>query len=119
MTTITRSVTPEEAGSNTICGYLLGVDENYQTVYLPTHLAPYVMFTVEGKRVRMNPAMNLVYVSGSSSGISSIEMDASGFWDVYTLSGQKVKRVAAGSDIQRLGLPAGIYVVNHQKVLVK
>lgn len=63
---------------------------------LPTHLASYVMFTVEGKRVRMNPAMNLVYVSGSSSGISGIEMDASGFWDVYTLSGQKVKRVAAG-----------------------
>lgn len=119
VTTITRSVTPEEAGSNTICGYLLGVDENYQTVDLPTHLAPYVMFTVEGKRVRMNPAMNLVYVSGSSSGISSIEMDASGFWDVYTLSGQKVKRVAAGSDLQRLGLPSGIYVVNHQKVLVK
>ena len=119
VTTITRSVTPEEAGSNTICGYLLGVDENYQTVDLPTHLAPYVMFTVEGKRVRMNPAMNLVYVSGSSSGISSIEMDASGFWDVYTLSGQKIKRVAAGSDIQRLGLPSGIYVVNHQKILVK
>lgn len=119
VTTITRSVTPEEAGSNTICGYLLGVDENYQTVDLPTHLASYVMFTVEGKRVRMNPAMNLVYVSGSSSGISSIEMDASGFWDVYTLSGQKVKRVAAGSDIQRLGLPSGIYVVNHQKFLVK
>lgn len=119
VTTITRSVTPEEAGSNTICGYLLGVDENYQTVDLPTHLAPYVMFTVEGKRVRMNPAMNLVYVSGSSSGISGIEMDASGFWDVYTLSGQKVKRVAAGSDLLRLGLPAGIYVVNHQKILVK
>lgn len=119
VTTITRSVTPEEAGSNTICGYLLGVDENYQTVDLPTHLASYVMFTVEGKRVRMNPAMNLVYVSGSSSGISGIEMDASGFWDVYTLSGQKIKRVAAGSDIQRLGLPSGIYVVNHQKVLVK
>lgn len=119
VTTITRSVTPEEAGSNTICGYLLGVDENYQTVDLPTHLAPYVMFTVEGNRVRMNPAMNLVYVSGSSSGISGIEMDASGFWDVYTLSGQKVKRVAAGSDLQRLGLPSGIYVVNHQKVLVK
>ncbi len=119
VTTITRSVTPEEAGSNTICGYLLGVDENYQTVDLPTHLAPYVMFTVEGKRVRMNPAMNLVYVSGSSSGISGIEMDASGFWDVYTLSGQKIKRVATGSGIQRLGLPAGIYVVNHQKVLVK
>lgn len=119
VTTITRSVTPEEAGSNTICGYLLGVDENYQTVDLPTHLASYVMFTVEGKRVRMNPAMNLVYVSGSSSGISSIEMDASGFWDVYTLSGQKVKSVAAGSDLQRLGLPAGIYVVNHHKILVK
>lgn len=119
VTTFTRSVTPEEAGSNTICGYLLGVDENYQTVDLPTHLASYVMFTVEGKRVRMNPAMNLVYVSGSSSGISGIEMDASGFWDVYTLSGQKIKRVAAGSDIQRLGLPSGIYVVNHQKVLVK
>ena len=119
VTTITRSVTPEEAGSNTICGYLLGVDENYLTVDLPTHLAPYVMFTVEGNRVRMNPAMNLVYVSGSSSGISSIEMDASGFWDVYTLSGQKVKRVAAGSDLQRLGLPSGIYVVNHQKILVK
>lgn len=119
VTTITRSVTPEEAGSNTICGYLLGVDENYQTVDLPTHLAPYVMFTVEGKRVRMNPAMNLVYVSGTSAGISHIEKDASGFWDVYTLSGQKIKRVAAGSDIQRLGLPSGIYVVNHQKVLVK
>lgn len=119
VTTITRSVTPEEAGSNTICGYLLGVDENYQTVDLPTHLAPYVMFTVEGNRVRMNPAMNLVYVSGSSSGISGIEMDASGFWDVYTLSGQKVKSVAAGSDLQRLGLPSGIYVVNHHKILVK
>ena len=30
-----------------------------------------------------------------------------------------INNVAAGSDLQRLGLPAGIYVVNHQKILVK
>lgn len=122
VTTITKTVTPEEVGSHSICGNLIAFS-GYQLVDFPTYLSPYILYYVEPidnyNGFKMEPAMQMVYVSGLSAGVSHIEMDASGFWDVYTLSGQKVKRVAAGSDIQRLGLPAGIYVVNHQKVLVK
>lgn len=124
VTSITRTMTPEQAGSHSICGYLLRVNANdYSVMDFPTYLSPYILYYVEPvgnyNGFSMKPAMQLVYVSGTSAGISHIEKDASGFWDVYTLSGQKVKSVAAGSDLQRLGLPAGIYVVNHQKVLVK
>lgn len=119
VTTITDKYTTEEVGSNTICAYLLGVTPSHTYVDFPTYLSPYILYSVDGQAYEIEPAKNIVYVSGIPSGISGIEMDASGFWDVYTLSGQKIKRVAAGSDLQRLGLPSGIYVVNHQKVLVK
>lgn len=119
VTTITKTVTPEEVGSHSICGNLMAIS-NDKLVDFPTYLSPYILYSVDGSIKRsLEPAKQLVYVSGIPSGISGIEMDASGFWDVYTLSGQKVKRVAAGSDLQRLGLPSGIYVVNHHKILVK
>lgn len=122
VTTFTKTVTPEEIGSHSICGSMMAISSS-QLVDFPTYLSPYILYYVEPidnyQGFSMKPAMQLVYVSGTSAGISHIEKDTSGFWDVYTLSGQKVKRVAAGSDLQRLGLPAGIYVVNHQKILVK
>lgn len=122
VTTFTKTVTPEEKGSHSICGCIMAISSS-QLVDFPTYLSPYILYYVEPidnyQGFSMKPAMQLVYVSGTSAGISHIKKDASGFWDVYTLSGQKVKSVAAGSDLQRLGLPAGIYVVNHQKILVK
>lgn len=122
VTTFTKTVTPEEKGSHSICGCIMAISSS-QLVDFPTYLSPYILYYVEPidnyQGFSMKPAMQLVYVSGTSAGISHIGKDASGFWDVYTLSGQKVKSVAAGSDLQRLGLPAGIYVVNHQKILVK
>lgn len=122
VTTFTKTVTPEEKGSHSICGCIMAISSS-QLVDFPTYLSPYILYYVEPidnyQGFSMKPAMQLVYVSGTSAGLSHIEKDASGFWDVYTLSGQKVKSVAAGSDLQRLGLPAGIYVVNHQKILVK
>lgn len=122
VTTITKTVTPEEVGSHSICGNLMAISSGL-LVDFPTYLSPYILYYVEPidnyQGFSMKPAMQLVYVSGTSAGLSHIEKDASGFWDVYTLSGQKVKSVAAGSDLQHLGLPAGIYVVNHQKILVK
>lgn len=122
VTTFTKTVTPEEIGSHSICGSMMAISSS-QLVDFPTYLSPYILYYVEPidnyNGFNMKPAMQLVYVSGLSAGVSHIEKDASGFWDVYTLSGQKVKSVAAGSDLQRLGLPAGIYVVNHQKILVK
>lgn len=122
VTTFTKTVTPEEIGSHSICGSMMAISSS-QLVDFPTYLSPYILYYVEPidnyQGFSMKPAMQLVYVSGTSAGISHIEKDASGFWDVYTQSGQKVKSVAAGSDLQRLGLPSGIYVVNHQKILVK
>lgn len=122
VTTFTKTVTPEEIGSHSICGSMMAISSS-QLVDFPTYLSPYILYYVEPidnyQGFSMKPAMQLVYVSGTSAGISHIEKDASGFWDVYTLSGQKVKSVAAGSDLQRLGLPSGIYVVNHHKILVK
>lgn len=122
VTTFTKTVTPEEKGSHSICGCIMAFRSS-QLVDFPTYLSPYILYLVEPvdniNGFSMKPAMQLVYVSGTSAGVSHIEKDASGFWDVYTLSGQKVKSVAAGSDLQRLGLPAGIYVVNHHKILVK
>lgn len=122
VTTFTKTVTPEEIGSHSICGSMMAISSS-QLVDFPTYLSPYILYYVEPidnyQGFSMKPAMQLVYVSGLSAGVSHIEKDASGFWDVYTLSGQKVKRVAAGSNLQRLGLPSGIYVVNHHKILVK
>lgn len=122
VTTFTKTVTPEEIGSHSICGSMMAISSS-QLVDFPTYLSPYILYYVEPidnyQGFSMKPAMQLVYVSGLSAGVSHIEKDASGFWDVYTLSGQKVKSVAAGSDLQRLGLPSGIYVVNHHKILVK
>lgn len=122
VTTFTKTVTPQEIGSHSICGSMMAISSS-QLVDFPTYLSPYILYYVEPidnyQGFSMKPAMQLVYVSGLSAGVSHIEKDASGFWDVYTLSGQKVKSVAAGSDLQRLGLPSGIYVVNHQKILVK
>lgn len=122
VTTFTKTVTPEEIGSHSICGSMMAISSS-QLVDFPTYLSPYILYYVEPidnyQGFSMKPAMQLVYVSGTSAGISHIGKDASGFWDVYTLSGQKVKSVAAGSDLQRLGLPSGIYVVNHHKILVK
>ena len=122
VTTFTKTLTPEEIGSHSICGSMMAISSS-QLVDFPTYLSPYILYYVEPidnyQGFSMKPAMQLVYVSGTSAGISHIEKDASGFWDVYTLSGQKVKSVAAGSNLQRLGLPAGIYVVNHHKILVK
>lgn len=122
VTTFTKTVTPEEIGSHSICGCIMAFSSS-QLVDFPTYLSPYILYYVEPidnyQGFSMKPAMQVVYVSGTSAGISHIEKDASGFWDVYTLSGQKVKSVAAGSNLQRLGLPFGIYVVNHQKILVK
>lgn len=122
VTTFTKKVTPEEIGSHSICGSMMAISSS-QLVDFPTYLSPYILYYVEPidnyQGFSMKPAMQLVYVSGLSAGVSHIEKDASGFWDVYTLSGQKVKSVAAGSDLQCLGLPSGIYVVNHQKILVK
>lgn len=123
VTTITKSVTPEEVGSHSICGRIMTVGSGKKWIDFPTYLSPYILYYVEPVDnyvgFSMKPGMQMVYVSGTSAGISHIEKDASGFWDVYTLSGQKVKSVAAGSNLQRLGLPSGIYVVNHQKILVK
>lgn len=122
VTTFTKTVTPEEIGSHSICGSMMAISSS-QLVDFPTYLSPYILYYVEPidnyQGFSMKPAMQLVYVSGLSAGVSHIEKDASGFWDVYTLSGQKVKSVAAGSNLQRLGLPSGIYVVNHHKILVK
>lgn len=122
VTTFTKTVTPEEIGSHSICGSMMAISSS-QLVDFPTYLSPYILYYVEPidnyQGFSMKPAMQLVYVSGTSAGLSHIEKDASGFWDVYTLSGQKVKSVAAGSDLQRLGIPSGIYVVNHHKILVK
>ena len=138
VTTITRTVTPEQMGSHSICGDLYVVDGNYNVVSFPTYLPSYILYGVDGTRYSMPGSQKLVYVSGLPAGISQVEMDASGvsgvsgFWDVYNLNGQKVARISAGSvgstgsaasaysaELQRLGLPAGIYIVNHQKIFVK
>lgn len=141
VTTITRTVTPEQMGSHSICGDLYAVDANYHLTSLPTYLPFYILYGVDGTRYQMPGSQKLVYVSGLPAGISQVEMDASGvsgvsgFWDVYNLNGQKVARISAGSvgsagsagsaasaysaELQRLGLPAGIYIVNHQKIFVK
>ena len=117
------------------------MDANYHLTSLPTYLPSYILYGVDGTRYQMPGSQKLVYVSGLPAGISQVEMDASGvsgvsgFWDVYNLNGQKVARISAGSvgsagsagstgsaysaELQRLGLPAGIYIVNHQKIFVK
>lgn len=82
VTTFTKTVTPEEIGSHSICGSMMAISSS-QLVDFPTYLSPYILYYVEPidnyQGFSMKPAMQLVYVSGTSAGISHIEKDASGF----------------------------------------
>ena len=49
----------------------------------------------------------------SSTGIQTIMMDNGEGFDVYSLSGQKVKSKTTSLD----GLPRGIYIINGKKVM--
>jgi hypothetical protein len=53
----------------------------------------------------------------SESSASIIVADANGVFNVYNLMGIKVKTTREASDLSRL--PAGVYIVNGQKLLVK
>lgn len=55
--------------------------------------------------------------SSVSTGITSVSADAEGTCDVYTISGMRVK--SASGDGSLNALPAGVYVVNGKKVIVK
>ncbi|MDE5555329.1 MAG: hypothetical protein K2J10_09140, partial [Muribaculaceae bacterium] len=58
-----------------------------------------------------------VKVSKATSGIENIICGENGTADVYNLQGIRVARQAKAADVN--ALPAGIYVVNGQKVIVK
>lgn len=47
VTTFTKTVTPEEIGSHSICGCIMAIDYNHQLVDFPTYLSPYILYYVE------------------------------------------------------------------------
>lgn len=58
------------------------------------------------------PAMKLVYGVGVETGITQIVSDAAGAYAVYTVDGKRVSKPLSD-------LPAGLYIVNGKKVVIK
>lgn len=71
-------------------------------------------FTVSGTTAGVN-ALSLDIDGEGTTGIGSIVAEEGQAFDVYTLTGVKVRTAATGLD----GLQRGIYIVNGKKVLVK
>lgn len=94
------------------------------------------LYLVDGGWYNLDEVDQFVYVAGSSSGISSITTSGTSVYggngeilissdkaqtmSVYSLSGQMVKQanVKAGENIA-VPVPAGLYIVNGKKVIVK
>ncbi len=91
---------------------------------------------VDGRWYNLDEVDQFVYVAGAPSGISSIttsgtsvhggngeiliSSDKAQTMSVYSLSGQMVKQtnVKAGENIA-VSVPAGLYIVNGKKIIVK
>ena len=71
-------------------------------------------FTVSGTTAGVN-TLSLDIEGEGTTGIESIVAEEGQTFDVYTLTGVKVRTAATGLD----GLQRGIYIVNGKKVLVK
>ena len=71
-------------------------------------------FTVSGTTAGVN-TLSLDIEGEGTTGIESIVAEEGETFDVYTLTGVKVRTAATGLD----GLQRGIYIVNGKKVLVK
>ena len=70
----------------------------------------------------VNAAFEAVYTIGESSenseaGISNITVDGTETYDVYTISGMRVMSAADKGSID--SLPAGIYIINGKKAIVR
>lgn len=66
----------------------------------------------------MTEAQRYLYtINNGESGVSVIPADASGRYNIYTISGSLVKSAATAADVN--SLPAGIYVINGRKFAVK
>lgn len=94
------------------------------------------LYLVDGRWCNLDEVDQFVYVAGTPSGISSIttsgtsvhggngeiliSSDKTQTMSVYSLSGQMVKQanVKAGENIA-VSVPAGLYIVNGKKIIVK
>lgn len=137
VTTISRGFTPEEVGSRTICSGLHFYDGVTYSTSLPrnklyTIINPNSWYNLEADEL-------IVYVSGSSTGISSISTSASSGsfvrggkgeivvlsdvakrLPIYNLNGQKVMDVNVEAGVQQnIPITSGLYVVDGKKVVVK
>jgi len=53
----------------------------------------------------------------NTSGVTTITADANGLYNVYNVLGVKVKSTRDASELREL--PAGIYIVNNKKLVIK
>lgn len=66
----------------------------------------------------LNAKQRVFSFNGGVTGIESVTVDADALVDVYAVSGVRVRH-AVRMDVATEGLPAGVYVVNGKKVVVK
>jgi hypothetical protein len=63
------------------------------------------------------PVAYIVIEVNNESGVNAITADAKGLYNVYNVLGVKVKTTSDASELREL--PAGIYIVNNKKLVIK
>lgn len=92
----------------------LGTKYTESGTYIVKIPAGYFLLGEDGSRE--SSEINLVYTVGAN-GISIVTADAQGLYNIYNVSGVKVKSTRNVDEINNL--PAGIYIVNGKKLYIK
>ena len=72
-----------------------------------------------GKNIVSNVRAIDIVMDEDATGIETIGADAESATDVYNVAGVKVATMTAGQSIKNLALPAGVYVNNGHKFIIK
>lgn len=84
----------------------------YWTVIIPTG---YVV--VGGEYINDEIFIDYHIVNGNTNGVTTIPTDAAGSYKVYDLNGVNVLNTASEADVK--ALPAGLYIINGAKVIIR
>ena len=77
-----------------------------------------VALKVEDETTGVGTLLGGIRVSGSEGAVV-VESAADAVLSIYTMTGQLVQQAEVKAGESRIALPAGVYVVNNQKVIVK
>ena len=137
VTTISREYAPKEGVSKTLKSELKITDSNKDEMSFTVSEPSYKLWTVKGSVYTMPATEMVVYVAGTTDGISSVSTTSSSYvrggrgnieilsdttkhLNIYNLNGQKVADVKVEAGVQQnIPITSGLYIVDGKKIVVK